>query len=85
MPLRGKAKRQYQREYMRDYMRVRRHVKTQNHAQNEANVKTLPDWVACPNQYLAGHLSVCPGYNPLDPGDHFDHCPYVNPLLRPVV
>jgi len=35
-----------------------------------------------PNRYLAAHLKVCPDYNVKNPGDHFNHCPYVNPMLR---
>jgi len=35
-----------------------------------------------PNRYLSAHLAVCPGYDPVQPKDHFNHCPYINPLLR---
>jgi len=43
----------------------------------------LPEWVAEPNAYLSGHLRVCPGYDPLHPGDHFDQCPFIDPLFQP--
>ena len=34
-----------------------------------------------PNRYLAAHLRVCPDYNVDKPGNHFEACPYVNPML----
>ncbi len=37
-----------------------------------------------PNQYLAAHLKCCPGYDTEHPGDHFDHCPFIDPTLRNV-
>ena len=45
-------------------------------------VQSKPDWLVQPNQYLLGHLSVCPDYNPLEPREHWETCPYVNPALR---
>jgi len=36
-----------------------------------------------PNRYLLAHLKVCPDYDVNSPGNHYDHCPYVNPMLRP--
>ena len=45
----------------------------------------LPEWVAQPNRFLEAHLRVCPDYDPVIPRDHFDRCPYINPLLRPSV
>ena len=42
----------------------------------------LPQWVVQPNYYLLGHLRICPDYNPVQPKNHFDHCPFINPLLR---
>ena len=38
-----------------------------------------------PNRHLQAHLKVCPDYNFDNPGNHFDHCPYINPLLRGVI
>ena len=52
------------------------------HRQCHVIPSVIPNWVKHPNPYLAGHLAVCPDYNPEHPGDHFDHCPYVNPMLR---
>ena len=49
------------------------------------NVKpkcALPEWIVKPNQYLQGHLRVCSDYDPLNPGEHWKTCPYVNPALR---
>ena len=45
-------------------------------------VHSKPEWLVQPNQYLLGHLRVCPDYNPLNPGEHWETCPYVNPALR---
>ena len=42
-----------------------------------------PTWIVQPNPYLAAHLRVCPDYDPVQPNNHFEHCPYVNPSLRP--
>ena len=46
------------------------------------SVQPNPDWLVQPNQYLLGHLRVCPDYNPLEPREHWGTCPYVNPALR---
>ena len=59
-----------------EYMRERR-------KQKSVGLSVIPNWVTNPNRYLASHLRVCPDYNPNQPSDHFEHCPYVNPLLRP--
>ena len=72
MPL-SKAK---QAEYMREYRKRSVIPKSPS---------VIPNWVAQPNRYLAAHLRVCPDDNPVIPADHFDHCPYINPLLRPSV
>ena len=66
------------RERMREQMRVKRQML------QPSSHSVIPDWVLHPNPYLLGHLSVCPDFNPVRPSDHFDHCPYINPLyVRP--
>lgn len=60
----------------------KRLARAKNVQPNLAVVQPKPDWQKNPNQYLLGHLSVCPDYEPVSPGDHFEHCPYVNPLIR---
>lgn len=35
-----------------------------------------------PNPYLRDHLRYCPDYDPLKPGNHWETCAYINPLLR---
>ena len=87
MPLKGKAKKEYQREYMRVYMKVKRDVKTQNHIRFQPDVKTLPQWQVNPNRYLSAHLSVYPEYLELYNAGKYDPDldPHINPLLRPGV
>jgi len=34
------------------------------------------------NRYLTTRLSVCPDYDVIKPGDHWETCKYINPLLR---
>ena len=63
MPL-SKAK---QAEYMREYRKRSVIPKVDS---------VIPNWVAQPNRYLQAHLNVCPDYNPVTPGNHFDRCPY---------
>ena len=38
-----------------------------------------PNWLLHPTKNLSFHMRICPDYNPLHPGDHFDHCPLSNP------
>jgi len=64
------------RERMREQMRIKR-------AMLQPKSKMLqPDWIEHPNVYLAAHLRICPDYNPVQPSNHFDHCPYIDPLRR---
>ena len=44
--------------------------------------QVIPDWVLRPNTYLSGHMAYCPDYDPVQPGLHFEHCPFVDPMLR---
>jgi hypothetical protein len=55
-----------QREWMKEY---RKRSKT-----------VIPSVI--PNPYLSAHLKVCPEYNVNKSGNHFEHCPYIDPLLR---
>ena len=89
MPL-SKAK---QAEWMREY---RRRVKQGSVIPKSGSV--IPDWVVQPNVYLQpmavqpksmvvqpnvylqAHMKYCPDYDPVQL--EFDHCPYINPLLR---
>ena len=41
----------------------------------------IPDWLLHPNVHLAHHMRVCPDYDPLNPGDHFEHCKLSNPIV----
>ena len=50
----------------------------------QPNSNLIPKWIAEPNKYLTGHMNYCSDYDPVKPGDHFDHCPFVNPLLRSI-
>ncbi len=75
MPLSKEKKVEYQREY-------RRRQKLGITQAQIAQPPVIPNWVLHPNAYLSGHLRYCPDYDPVQPGDHFEHCPFVDPMLR---
>ena len=60
-----------QREVMRNHMRKKRKMFI-------PKVKALQ-----PNRYVLGHLRVCPDYEVKHPGNHFEHCSYINPMFIP--
>ena len=65
-----------QAEWMREYRQRHACVIT-----NSAVVQ--PNYVEHPNRYPLAHLAMCHDYNPIQPLDHFSHCPFVNPMLQP--
>ena len=64
------------RERMREQMRLKRAMLQPN--------SMLPHWVLQPNAYLKAHMNYCPDYDPVQPDNHFEHCPYIIPLIRGV-
>ena len=68
-------------EKQAEYMRNRRRQLKASVIPKSSSV--IPNWILHPNSYLQAHLRVWPDYNPDKPSDHFEHCPYVNPMLQP--
>ena len=63
-------------------MRERKRADREKAMSNPTALYVKPKWVVKPNEYLLGHLACCPDYDPERPGDHFEHCKYINPMLR---
>ena len=68
-----------QAEYMKEY-RQRLKASVIPKVTIDKTPTVIPNVI--PNPWLAGHLRVCPDYDVNNPGDHFKHCPYINPQAR---
>ena len=83
MPL-SKARMQERKRLDRANVKPKPEALQANSTGMENLLDTTAPPVVKPNQYLEAHLRVCPDYNPVKPKDHWQHCPYINPVLNPL-